>query len=225
MKPPKSAEVAQLLDDLGLAIGTHQVEIVDFNQAETVYVHHTSVPVAVTAYALVSPTFARGKFPKFTFIDLIHKIPSMDERESLALAAVCGVDVTPPFWGNPIPFGKAIWDVIAHYELGAFFEHVERPYGSVGEHFHMRPRGFAWDDPEQPEIPEVLQQWRRDYRALPPVRQLMVATVLQLYRQGPDTYWMVRVPKSWHAAEAIDILRAGGALQDWCRLCATYPGW
>lgn len=57
------------------------------------------------------------------------------------------------------------------------------------------------------------------------MRQLLVATVLQLYRQGPDKFWMVRVPKSCHAADGIAILRDHGALHDWARLYALYPGW
>jgi len=56
------ADVAELLDRLGLAIGASQVEIVDFKQAESCYIHHTQVPVALTGYALVSPAFARGRF-------------------------------------------------------------------------------------------------------------------------------------------------------------------
>ncbi len=56
-------------------------------------------------------------------------------------------------------------------------------------------------------------------------RQLLVATILQLYFQSEDTYWMVRVQKKWHAAEGVDILQANGALQDWARLYVLYPGW
>lgn len=219
-------EVARLLDSLGLAIGAHQVEIIDFKQAESCYVHHSLVPVALVGYAAVSPVFARGRFPKYSFIDLIQKRPSMDALEALALAAVCGADVAPPIgWSNSRPFGEHLWSVIDRYDLGAFFERIDRPYGGGGDHYLMRPRGFDWNDPSQPEIPGAMQQWRRNYKALTPVRQLMVATVLQLYRQGPDPYWMVRVPKNWHAAEGVEILHANWALADWARLYALYPGW
>ena len=220
-----TSEVAVLLDELGLAMGLHQVELIDFKQAEKCYVHHTRVPVAVVGYAIVSSTFAHGRFPKFSFIDLIQKRPSMDEREVCALAAICKVDVKPPFWGNPAPFGAHLWNVIDRYELGAFFERVDRRYGSAGDHYLMRPRGFDWSDPDNPEQPEVLQKWRSNYKKLPAVRQLLVATVLQLYRQGDDRYWMVRVPKKWSAAQGIEILHNQGALADWARLYALYPGW
>lgn len=216
-----SHEVTQLLNELGLAIGTNEISFSDL------YIHHTRVPVAVTGYALISPSFARGRFPKFTFIDLIQKRPSMDETEVCALANLCGTEVTPPFWGNPEPFGVFLWEVIERYDLNLFFERVsdQSRYGSKGDHYLMRPRGFDWADPEEKEIPGALGKWREAYRKLPPVRQLMVATVLQLYMQRKDSYWMVRVPKGWNAAEGISILRSHGALADWAKLYALYPGW
>lgn len=225
MKTPPNPAVAELFDDLGLSIGEQQVEIIDFKQAETCHIHHTRVPVALVGYAIVSPTFARGRFPKLSFIDLIQKRPSMDETEAYALAAVCGVDVTPPFWGKPEPFGEHLWDVITRYELDPFFQRVGRRYGGRGDHYLMRPRGFDWTDPDQPEIPGALAKWRSDYKKLTPARQLMVVTILQLYRQSDDPYWMVRVPKKWYASEGIEILHGQGALQDWARLYALYPGW
>lgn len=222
-----SPDVAEMLDNLGLAMGAQQVELVDFKQAEQCYVHHTKVPVAIAGYTLVSPAFARGRFPRFSFIDLMQKRPSMDENEACAVAAICGAEVTPPFWGNPQPFGEHLWDVIDRYELGVFFERVGRRYGSEGggEHYLMRPRGFDWNDPDEPEIPGGLKAWRSEYKKLPTVRQLMVASILQLYLQRDDRHWMVRVPKKWHAAEGIEALHANGALADWARLYALYPGW
>ncbi len=218
-------EVAQLLDELGLAIGAHQVEIIDFNQAESGYIHPAQVPVALVGYALVSPTFARGRFPKLSFIDLIRKRPSMDGQDACALAAVCGVEVRLPFWSNSQLFGQHLWEVIGRYELEPFFERVDKRYGTAGEHYLMRPRGYEWASPDPPEIPGALAKWRVEYKQASPVRQLMTATVLQLYLQGDDPHWMVRVPKKWHAAEGIEILHCQGALADWARLYALYPGW
>lgn len=220
-----TTEVKELLSTLGLAMSGPQVEIADFKRAKQCHVHHTQVPVAIAGYTLVSPIFAHQRFPDWSFIDLIQKRPSMDEREVCAMAEICGADVVPPFWGNPAPFGAHLWDVIERYELGLFFERVDRRYGSGGDHFLMRPRGFDWNNPEQPELPDVLQKWRSDYRKAPAFRQLMVASVLQLYRQGDDRYWMVRVPKKWRASEGIEILQANNALADWARLYALYPGW
>lgn len=222
--PAPERDVALLLDELGLAIGAHQVEIVDFPLAQSCHVHHTRLPVALVGYSIVSPAVAQGRFPKYSFLDLVRNRPAMDGIEARALAAVCGVELKGPFWGNPEPFGQHLWEVIEHYELGDFFERTER-WGSRGDHYLMRPRGFDWNDPDRLEIPGALTKWRTAYKKATPVRQLMTATVLQLYRQGDDPYWMVRVPKKWHASEGISILYDAGALPDWARLYALYPGW
>lgn len=224
MKNPP-ADTLELLRGLGLSLAAQGVELGNPKLAEQCYVHHTLAPVAIAGYSLAAPALARSRFPKWSFIDMIQKRPSMDEREACALAAVCGIDVVPPFWGNPHPFAAHLWDVIDRYELGGFFQRVDRRYGGDGDHYLMRPRGFDWDDPDQAELPGVLEKWRSDYRKLPQVRQLLVATVLQLYRSGDDPYWMVRVPKKWSGSEGIEILQAEGALADWARLYALYPGW
>lgn len=219
-----SSDPQALLDELGLALGAAGVEMTDFDLAGQCYIHHTKIPIALAGYALVSNAFARGRFPDTSFIELIHKRPSMDESEAEAFAAVCGVKVEPPFWGNPEPFGKHLWDVIARYELEPFYERVERHNGK-GEHYAMRPRGLDWSNPGWPEIPGALAKWRTDYKALPPARQLIVMTILNLYNQSLDNKWMFRVPKKWHAADGIQLLREAGYLQDWARLFALYPGW
>lgn len=220
-----SVAVAELLDELGLAMGVHQVEIVDFKQAESCYIHHTRMPVALAGYASVSPAFAQGRFPKFSFLDLIAKRPSMDEREACALAAICGAEATPPFWGNPAPFGEQLWAVIEHYNLGDFFDRLDPKdgYGKGGKHYLMRPRGSNWGIKEA-ENESTLKKWRADYKKLPEFRRLLVATIIRLYNSNEDR-WLVRVPKKWHAAEGIKILRDQGALADWARLYALYPGW
>jgi hypothetical protein len=224
MRSPNVA-VRQLLDELGLALGAHHVELVDFKQAECCYIHHTRIPVAAVGYACVSPAFAQGRFPKFSFLDLIAKRPSMDEGEVCALAAICGVEVTPPFWGNPAPFGKQLWAVIERYNLGDFFDRLDPKdaYGKGGEHYLMRPGGSDLEIDDAQYEP-TLKKWRANYKKLPAFRQLLVATIIRLYNSDEDR-WLVRVPKKWHAAEGIAILRAQDALADWARLYALYPGW
>lgn len=218
-------ETADLLDQLGLSLDHGTVVMTDLNLANNGYIHHTRAPVAVAGYAMVSVPMARGRFPGWTFIQMIQKRPSMDEDEAVALAAICGVEVTPPFWGNPEPFGKFLWDVIARYKLEPFFERLPASQASGrGDHQVMRPRGFNWGGDWEPNS-DLLVKWRADFRKLDTAHQLMVATVLQLYRQGEDTHWMVRVPKKWLAADGIDELKRAGFLADWARLYALYPGW
>lgn len=221
----QSIRTAVLMAELGMSFSQNHVEIVDFERGGFGYVHHSRMPIAVAGFAVSTPDLARERFPKFSFVDMIQMRSRMDEDEVCALAEICGIDVAPPFWGNPGPFGEQVWSVIERYELDPFFQRVEQSWGEGGDQYLMRPRGFDWSDPDRPEIPGALRQWRNEYKRLPVVRQLMVTTLLQLYLQGNDKYWMVRVPKNWNAAEGIALIRAGGALRDWARLYALYPGW
>ena len=68
-----------------------------------------------------------------------------------------------------------------------------------------------------------MAQWRATYRALPEVHQIIAATIIWLYRGGPDTVWLRRVAVAWPAAEAIALLRSTGALPDWGLLVLSIP--
>jgi hypothetical protein len=49
---------------------------------------------------------------------------------------------------------------------------------------------------------------------LPPARQMMVATIIILYRGEPDKTWLSRLSNTWHAADAVAALLESGALRD-----------
>lgn len=215
-----SPEVAQLLNELGLSIGANEIEFSDLGRAETGYIHHTRVPVAATGYTLLSPSFARGRFPKLSYIGLMAKRPSMDETEVCALANLCGIEVTPPFWGNPGPFTDHVFAVIEKYEMWDFFQRNE--HATPGTPFQIDPIGSREQDVNSP----VLKMWRAKFKKLPDVRKMMVVAVLALYNDTAcKEHWLHRVPKSWDAAEGINVLRYHGALADWAKLYALYPGW
>ncbi len=216
---PRATEI---LGELGLTLDEQGPKI-NFYDAENCYIHHTRMPVALTGYALVSPTFARGRFPKTSIVDLVNKRPALDDGEAIALAALCGVHVCGPFWSNGGPFGEHLWDVIDRYDLGALFQRVPKWHTAAGAHYEMRPCGYDWDG-DYSEVPEELTQWRSAYKKLPLARQLMAATILHLYNSTPQP-WMLRAPKPPHATDAIIALRDGGLLQDWARLVALYPAW
>jgi hypothetical protein len=71
----------------------------------------------------------------------------------------------------------------------------------------------------------AVARWRATYRALPEPHQIIAATIIWLYRGGPDTVWLRRVAVAWPAADAIALLRAADALADWGLLIALFPGW
>jgi len=219
------ASVVGVLAPLGIALRGSPAPQLDCESARSCYVHHTAVPVALLGYTLASSEIARAKFQRWSLSDVVRKRPFMDEYEATALAAIAGVEVSPPYWGNGGPFGKQLWNVITRYELGPLFERVSRPYGTAGDHFFMRPRGMAWEEDGQRELPDVMLAWRASYRKLPLVHQMMAVTILNLYSDSAEAHWMRGLRRRWNAVDSVLELDAKGALVDWARLMALYPGW
>lgn len=215
------------------AIGVHQLSggVWAFTNAHTAsqaYIHHSLQPVALAAYAAVNATFAAGRFPGWALIDMVDKVPCMDGAELMALSMVCGASIPtlPSASARGNIFGQAVWDIVEAYSLEACFEHVARAYGSPGRHYNLRPRGFDWAGGEEP-IPEELKAMRKSYRAMSPLKQIMVLTIMHLYCQGKDkTYLTGGCPTKIPAAEAMSILRDDGpALSAWGHLVTHYAGW
>jgi hypothetical protein len=219
----RAGEIASLLESFGMELSAGGLVVMsDFAKAESAYIHHSRVPVAVVAMALASSTFARGRFPKLRLVDVVGKAPVMDDAEKHALAAVCGasVDNVPLGSRRPPVFAAHLVDIIARYQLDAFF--TRDPSRSING-IDVRPRGI---DPRTDQVDKAaMSEWRRAFKALPPVRQMMVATIICLYRGEADKLWLARTPSTWHAADAIAALSDAGALRDWGRLVALYPGW
>src|SRR5262249_37703499 len=120
----RAAETASLLETFGIELSAGGLVVMtDFAKAESAYIHHSAVPVAVVAMAVASPTFARGRFPKLRLVDIVAKVAAMDGREMRALATVCGanVDGLPEGSSRAPAFAAHLLDIIARYELEAFF--------------------------------------------------------------------------------------------------------
>ena len=68
---------------------------------------------------------------------------------------------------------------------------------------------------------------RKCYRAMTPLQQVMVLTILHLYQQGKDKDFLIGgCPTQVLAADAMSILRENGpALTTWGRLVSHYAGW
>jgi hypothetical protein len=212
----RAAETAALLDEFGIELSARGLVVTDFAKAESAYIHYSRVPVAVVAMALASPTFARGWFPKLRLIDVVAKAPVMDGAEKRALAAMCGASLEGlPEGSGRAAFATHLLDVIARYELDAFF--TREPDLAVNG-IDVRPRGIdRRTDPDAVD-PKAMTEWRRAFKALTAVRQMMVATILCLYRGEADKLWLARLPSARHAADAVAALNDDGR-------CAIGAGW
>ena len=141
----------------------------------------------------------------------------MDDDEARRFALACGGAVAA--MTGHAPFHRHLRRAILRYGLTNLFQDV----CSGRHHQAIKPTGY--DHVDDAVIPEAMAQWRASYRALPEPHQMMAATIIWLYRGGPDTVWLRRVAVAWPAAYAIGVLREDGALADWGLLVALYPGW
>nr|WP_192963434.1 hypothetical protein [Pseudomonas fluorescens]CEK42268.1 hypothetical protein PQBR57_0315 [Pseudomonas fluorescens SBW25] len=220
-------DAALLLRELGVyEVSSGVWAFSDTDIASYSYVSHSRLPVALAAYAAVNPIFAAGRFPGYTLIDLVDKVPNMDGAEYAALAAICGAP--PPIYPSTRQraaiFGTTAWEVVADYGLEPCFVEV-KPFGSEGSHYSMRPRGYECASGEP--IPADLKAMRKAYRGMTPLQQVMTLTLMHLYSQGPDRYYLTGgCPTKILAADAFTILRDDGvALTKWGRLVTHYAGW
>ena len=221
------SDAISLLGELGVyrtPMGTWA--FTDIETASSCYIHHSSTPVALTAYAAVDPTFAAGRIPNYALVDLVDKTPCMDGVESTALAMICGAE--PPVYPSTAlrgeVFGNTAWKIVDDYQLESCFIQV-KPYGSQGRHFTMRPQGYDYQQSEP--IPALLKAMRKSYRSMEPVQQIMVLTLMHLYHSGPDKCFLTGgCPTKIPAAKALQILRGEGqALKTWAHLLSHYAGW
>jgi len=140
----RAAETASLLESFGIELSAGGLVVMtDFAKAESAYIHHSTVPVAVVAMAVASPAFARGRFPKLRLVEVVTKVSAMDGREMRALATVCGanIDSLPEGSGRAPAFAAHLLDVIARYEFEAFF--LRDPSQSING-IDVRPRGYDY---------------------------------------------------------------------------------
>jgi hypothetical protein len=176
-------------------------------------------PLEVIRQSLASVEAAHDCFPGYRLTRLVGARLELDEVDIGRLSSILGVDLLQPVPGVRRPFDFHLRDVIARYDLDALF----RDEGHAPYHHAIRPTGYDFYRDEV--IPIGMDQWRADYRNMSDERQMIAASIVWLYRAGKDNVWMRRVPCTWHAADAIACLNAAGALDDWARLYALYPGW
>ena len=176
-------------------------------------------PLALIALALESAEIAKQRFPDYRLTRLVSARLDLDETDISRIPDICGADVLRQIPGVVRPFDHQLRYVIGRYG----FERLFNDDGAAPYHYAIRPRGYDYHRDEV--IPAGMERWRADYRAMSDERQMLSASVIWLYRAGKDNVWLRRVPCTWHAADAIALMKSANVMTDWIRLFAFYPGW
>ncbi|MCY1238716.1 hypothetical protein D9M72_514700 [compost metagenome] len=124
-----------------------------------------------------------------------------------------------PFERSPACFNAALQQALRQLRLSGLFARTHE-----GEH-HRSVCPAAYNERTGEHHPQEMARWRTDFRAMSPDQQMVAATVVWMYRAGPDSIWLRRVPCTWKASEALHYLHDAGYLAVWLQLVARYPGW
>jgi hypothetical protein len=176
-------------------------------------------PLTLIELAVRSPEVARERFPNYRLTKMVASRLEMNDADIAKIAAILQTGEVHPSFGDPRPFDHQLRHVIFCHGLESLF--VDDGPGTY--HHVIRPRGC--DFHHDTVIPDGMEQWRAEYRAMSDERQMLAASIVWLYRAGKDTRWLRRVPCTWHAADAIGQMQSARVLIDWARLFALYPGW
>lgn len=214
--------VADILAQFGLAFAPGNIiTLEDIQLAERCFIHPTQALIAAVGWTRVSPSFARGRLPDSRLGDLVVRRSRMDDLDAAAFAAVCGAETRPPYRHADQLFGELLCVYLQLYELTDYF-HID-PVAWERRRWHrsVRPVGIVDDHVD----PSALADWQRRYTAEPAYRQILIATVMWLYRMDLDGPWLASMSADWHVADAVPLLGSQGLLTHWGALVARYPGW
>jgi hypothetical protein len=155
----------------------------------------------------------------FRLTQLVVARFDMEVVEAAVFLNLCGAAPIQASQNADAEFHVHLRRVIDRYRLDCLF--VEDGPGQY--HHATRPRGYDYS--VDAVHPKDMEAWRADYRSMHPVQQIFAASIIWLYRGGKDHVWLRRVPCTWLAAEALQVLRESDALSDWGRLIFLFPGW
>ena len=212
-----------IIDRYGFGLSQNgSLDFVNVVTAKDADLPDTFEPIAAVGWARLAPDIAVHRLPDYELGKLVTKRPVMgcDTAEVFALA--CGLSIKGPFSRAEESFYTHLCTVIDKYGLNDFFGH----YPTEGRYHHgILPRGVDWARGCK-DLPEELKRFRAAYRKLSVAKQMLVATIIWLYRGSRnDGPWMTGLQRSWKAVYGILELDAAGMLEDWGELVARYPGW
>ncbi len=173
--------------------------------------------VAATSRSACAQHIATSRLDQMRLEDLVLNLLDLDVEEAAQIDALAGFDA--PFERSPKRFNEALPHAIRQLGLSRLFARTHD-----GEH-HRSVCPAAYNERTGEHHPQEMARWRADFRAMSPEQQMVAATMVWMYRAGPDSIWLRRVPCTWKASEALHYMRDTGCLAVWLQLVARYPGW
>lgn len=148
---------------------------------------------------------------------LVLSLLDLDLEEAALLDSLA--DSSTSFERSPPRFYEALQQAMRELRLFKLFARTHD-----GEH-HWSICPAAYNERTGEHYAEGMARWRADFRAMSPEQQMVASTIVWMYRAGPDSIWLRRVPCTWRASEALHYMRDTGCLSVWLQLVARYPGW
>lgn len=173
--------------------------------------------VAAAKQGLLSQDTATSRFDEMRLEDLVLSLLDRDIEEAAKIDALSDSD--SPFERSPERFYETLEQAIRQLRLFKLFARTHD-----GE-YHRSVCPGAYNERTGEHYPEEMARWRADFRAMSPEQQMVATTIVWMYRTGPDSIWLRRVPCTWKASEALHYMHDTGCLAVWLRLVARYPGW
>lgn len=149
--------------------------------------------------------------------DLVLGLLDLDPDEAAQMESLSGSEA--PFERCPESFYETLQQAIRQLRLFGLFARTHD-----GE-YHRSVCPAAYNERTGEHYAEEMARWRADFRAMTPEQQMVATTIVWMYRTGPDSIWLRRVPCTWKASEALHYMHDTGCLAVWLQLVARYPGW
>ncbi|HWT19006.1 MAG TPA: hypothetical protein VN280_08835 [Variovorax sp.] len=173
--------------------------------------------IAAAQQGLAPQDAAASHLDAMRFEDLVLGLLDLDIEEAAQLGALSDFDA--PFERSPVCFYETLQQAVRQLRLFKLFARTHD-----GE-YHRSICPAAYNECTGEHYPEEMARWRADFRAMSPEQQMVATTIVWMYRRGPDSIWLRRVPCTWKASEALHYLRDTDCLAVWLQLVARYPGW
>ncbi|WP_338801909.1 hypothetical protein V9L13_06445 [Pseudomonas sp. RSB 5.4] len=165
----------------------------------------------------LSPAATSSRLDEMRLEHLVLWLLDLDLEEAAQIDALS--NSVYPFERSPERFHEALQQTIRQLKLFNLFAKT-----GDGE-YHRSVYPSAYNACTGENYPEEMARWRADFRAMSPEQQMVVTTIVWMYRSGPDSIWLRRVPCTWKASEALHYMHDAGCLSLWLQLVARYPGW